>query len=519
MKFHHGGAARFTVFALFICIIFSTRCYSDEDYDIAENLISQNDCGNALPILVSVWKSKHFTDQEKILKQINQCAEANQDYKLKASSELLMLKVNPKNSEIQLRLLESLFNLSKHKNVLSYSEKHSDLKNNPDYWILRARSLYELDQNDKAIAELSSLLLKKNIPRKAEIYYWIGQFQAANEDYDLAIESYQKSLSVKNKPKWLKETLPTLIAVLKEKDKKFHLSARLRSAYDNNILRENSKLNDLTYLFDLALDYDVVKKKNKTSNFGIDLSYQGYSKNASYQTSSFSPRWGQSFRLTENIEFEYLASLGKVLTNNKADQNYLFGLVQLNQQLNSMFDVQTAVSYFANLNNNPIKQISFSSVLDVTLGDDLMWLGPVYKKSDSPAPVFDVANYTIPTVVESSMTTRYTQYGLLFGYSKFLTEKSSLQLQLAANQTQYALIDLSGFNSAQVEGAGSRIDLNQSEKVTYKFRYSDQIRLEASVSAIQNTSKGFQGFYSVEKPTNAYDESQMTLGLTYRWPK
>ncbi len=519
MYFHHDGTARFSTLIFCICVFVSTRCYSDQDYDIAENLISQDDCQNALPILVSVWKSKQFSDQEKILKQINHCAEANQDYKLKASSEMLMLKVNPKNSEMQLRLLESLFNLSKHKNVLSYSEKHSDLNNNPDFWILRARSLYELDQNDKAIAELSKLLLKKNTPRKAEIYYWIGQFQATNEDFDLAIESYQKSLAEKNKPKWLQETLPTLISVLKEKNKKFHLSARLRSAYDNNILRENSKLGDQTYLFDLALDYDLVKKKNKTSNFGIDLSYQGYSKNSIYQTSSFSPRWGQSFRLTENIEFEYLTSLGKILTNNKADQNYLFVLAQINQQLSSMFDIQTAVSYFANLNNNPIKQIALSSVLNVTLGDDLMWVGPVYKKSDSPEPLFDVVSYTIPTVVESSVTTSYTQYGLLFGYSKFVTEKSSLQLQLSANQTQYAAIDLSGFNPAQIEGVGSRIDLNQTEKLTYKYRYSDQIRFEASVSAIQNTSKGFQGFYSTTRPTNTYDQSQMTLGLTYRWPK
>ena len=184
-----------------------------------------------------------------------------------------------------------------------------------------------------------------------------------------------------------------------------------------------------------------------------------------------------------------------------------------------MFDMQTSVSYFANLNNNPVKQVALSSVLNVTWGDDLMWAGPVYKKSDSPEPLFDVVSYTIPTVVESSLTTRYTTYGLLFGYSKFLTEKSSLQLQLAANQTQYASIDLFGFNSTQVEGSGSRIDVNQTEKITYKFRYSEQIRFEASASAIQNTSKGFQGFYSATKPTNAYDQNQLTLGLTYRWPK
>ncbi len=507
-----------TVFMYIVSLLFASELRAIEDVEIADNLIAQNDCDNALTILVSIYKSKKFTDEKKILQKINQCSDKVQNYQIKASSEKILLKLDPKNTELQTKYLESLFYLSKYNEALSLSAEYKKENDNVDFWILRARSMYELKQHDLAIEELASLLKKPKVSRKSEVYYWLGQLHSSSEDYDLALEDFKNAKKQKIKPKWMNKALVDLIAGLEKKNNRFHATAKLRMGYDNNILRDSIKIADATQLLDLTFDYDFIKKTKKTLGLGFDVNYQGYSRNSSYQSLSVSPRFNSNIWLTDNWGLDYLFSFGKVLTNNKSDQNYLFTLAQLNYQINSDFELQTSVGYFANLNNNPVKQVSASVLLNISFDRDYAWIGPSYKKSDAPEAVIDAISYTAPTIVDSSITTKYVQYGILGGYLKSFSDKTSVQLQYSATQTVYNQIDTSIYNQAQVEGSGARTDLNQSIKMALKYKYSDMLRYELSGAAITNISKGFQGFYSADKPSNNYDQSQILLGVTARWP-
>lgn len=504
------------VFIFSLLLVANTQAI--EDVEIADNLIAQNDCDNALTILVSVYKSKKFTDEKKILNKINQCADKVQNYQIKASSEQKLLKLDPKNTELQTKYLESLFYLSKYNEALSLSAGYKKENDNVDFWILRARSMYELKQHDLAIEELAPLLKKPKVSRKSEVYYWLGQLHSSSEDYDLALEDFMNAKKQKTKPRWMNKALDDLIAGLEKKNNRFHATAKIRAGYDNNILRDSIKTADTTQLLDLTFDYDFIKKTKRTMGLGFDVNYQGYSQYSLYQSLSVSPRFYSAIWLTENWGLDYLISVGKVLTNNKSDQNYLFTLAQLNYQINSEYELQTSIGYFANLNNSPVKQVSASVLLNISFDRDYAWIGPSYKKSDSPDAVIDSTNYTAPTVVDSSLTTKYVQYGILGGYLKSFSDKTSIQLQYSATQTVYNQIDTSIYNQSQVEGLGSRTDLNQSIKLALKYKYSDMLRFELSGSGITNVSKGFQGFYSTEKPTNNYDQSQILLGVTARWP-
>lgn len=496
----------------------SKEAFSSEDFGIAEQLILQNDCENALPILVSIWQSKSFSDQKKLLNSIKDCSEKVRNYNLKAKSELLLTKLDPTNVKLHLDYVTSLFYLSKFKSVLKYTASHPELKNNFDYWMLRARAHYELGQTEKAIEDLNGELNRGQVTKRAEIFYWLGQFNFAEQDYDQAIEFYMKSDAEAEKPEWLKQSIKDLIAAAIEKNKKWRGFFRFRYGTDSNILRESDPNSDYTQFVDLSIDYDYLKKTKRSLNFGVDYNYQGYDNNSDQQTTSFSPRLGQSFLISESWSFDYLLSLGKVLTNNRADQNYLVAFSQLNYRMNSDCELQTALSYFANLNNNPIRQFAVSSILNIGLGSDFFWIGPVYKQSTSPEPIIDTTTYGYPVVTDFSLTTRYQQQGLLLGYLWGLSDAYSVQLQYSMNQTQYADIDLSLYSPANVEGSGQRTDLYQSSKVSLKYRYSNSLRFEVSAGLTQNQSSGFQGFYSSEKPSNSYDQSQVLVGLTYRWP-
>lgn len=94
----------------------------------------------------------------------------------------------------------------------------------------------------------------------------------------------------------------------------------------------------------------------------------------------------------------------------------------------------------------------------------------------------------------------------------------SVQIQYSMTQTKYVGLDLSLYDPTQVEGVGQREDIYQSSKLTLKYRYSQSLLFDLSGALTQNLSKGFQGFYFSEKPSNSYDQGQVLLGLTYRWP-
>lgn len=505
---------------LFYCVVFCifSEAHASEDFSIAEQLIVQNDCENALPILVSVWKSKSDIDQKKLLLIIKDCSEKTQNYNLKARAELLLARLDPANEKFHLDYVTSLFFLSKFKNVLSYTESRPQLKNNFDYWMLRARAHYELGQTEKAIEDLQGELNRGQSTKHAEIFYWLGQFYLAEQDYEQAIVFFMKSDSAAEKPEWLKRSIKDLIITTNEKNKKWRGFLRFRYGTDSNILREQTAKSDMTQFLDLSIDYDYLKKTKRSMTFGFDYNYQGYDNNSDQQTASFAPRLGQSFFISDGWSFDYLLSLGKVLTNNRADQNYLVAFSQLNYKTNSDFELQNAASYFANLNNNPVQQFAVSSILNIGLGSDFLWIGPVFKQSSSPEPLIDAFTYGYPVVTDFSLTTRYQQQGLLLGYLWGLSDAYSVQLQYSMNQTRYVDIDLSLYSPANVEGTGQRTDIYQSSKVSLKYRYSSSLRFEMSAGLTQNQSSGFQGFYLSEKPSNSYDQSQVLLGLSYRWP-
>ncbi len=453
------------------------------------------------------------------MRLIQSCSEKTQNYKLKASSENLLLKKNPHDEQLQLSYLDSLFFLSKFKNVLSYTSSFPNLKKQSDYWILRGRSFYELGQTGKAIDELVSSLKFVSQNRRAEVYYWLGQFHMYEQDFDRAIFFYEKAQKESSKSKWLASSVGQLIKTAGEKNKKMRFMFRYRTGYDSNILRESGKgFSDYTDMIDISLDYDYTKKTKKSLNFGFDYNYQNYHNNSSEQTASFSPRMSQSFVFTEAWSFDYMVSGGKVLTNNKADQNYFVAFSQATYKFNPDFDLQTSISLFSNLNNNPVKQIAIASILNVALDTDYFWIGPTYKQSNSPDPVIDSEAYGYPVVIDYSLTTRYSQFGILTGYIKSISDAYSIQAQYNLNTTQYVGIDLGPFDLDFIEGSGPRQDTLQSAKVTLKYRYSTALRFDLSLVKTQNTSKGFQGFYYIEQPSNSYDQSQVLLGLTYRWP-
>ncbi len=490
---------------------------ASEDIELAVALISQNDCENAIPILLAADRSKLKLDRKKILLNLSFCAEQTQNYSLKKLSELSLLKIDPTDVITQLKYLDSLFYLSKYSSVLTYSNKNKSLRNYFDFWIIRARALLELNKCDQAIRELDSFLKTAKLTRKAEVYYWLGQCHSLNEDYDQARDSYKLALAEKYSPPWLKKSIDELMPQLKEKNRRFSAKIRLQYGYDSNILRENLKIRDSTQLVDLNLDYVLLKKKKNVMSFGVDLNFQDYSNNHKYQTATSAPRMSQNLILTEKFKFEYSLSAGKILTNGKADQNFMFVSTLAFYRLTNSLQLQPSINYFQNLNNNPVKQLSILLLLNYYSGNDVFWIGPFLKRSDSPAPTIDSTSFSLPVLTASSLTTRYSQYGIITGYVKSLTENSSLQMQYSINKTQFASIDTSQYNQNQVAGKTERRDTNQNLKGTFNFSLSRGLQLHLAASVIHNSSQGFQGFFSTTAPTNSYEASQVLTGVTYKF--
>ena len=97
--------------------LFSLLANAVEDIELAESLVMQDDCENALPILVAIYKSLN-SDKKRTLLSINKCAEKNLDYNLKVSTEKKIIQLDPKDLNVQMRYLDSLFYLSNYKELI-----------------------------------------------------------------------------------------------------------------------------------------------------------------------------------------------------------------------------------------------------------------------------------------------------------------------------------------------------------------------------------------------------------------
>ncbi len=133
-------------------------------------------------------------------------------------------------------------------------------------------------------------------------------------------------------------------------------------------------------MVDVYLDYYLIKKAKKSFKLGLDLNFQDFSHNHSFQTASFAPRFGQSLLLTKDLRFEYTLSFGKILTNGIADQNYTFGSAFWYYQISEKVELQPSISYFENLNNAVPKQYSASVLVNFYLDNDFFGLVLFTKK-------------------------------------------------------------------------------------------------------------------------------------------
>lgn len=496
---------------------FSANASAVEDVDLAESLIALNDCDNALPILVSIYKH-HGNDKKKILLNINRCAEIVLNYTLKENSEQKLLQLNPEDHGMQLRYLDSLFYLSKYQSLIAFSQKQKDLHPYDDYWMLLGRSLYEINENEKSIAAFEAYLKRKATKKSDEAYYWLIKNYIQIEEYGKARVYLTKLAQLKDLAPWLVDKITGLQDFIDIKDRRFSFSAKVQGGTDDNILRTYDKISDTTTLTDLNFDYKLINKANNSLTLGLDINYQGYARYTDYQTISVAPRLGQSIVLFNKIRTEYLISVGKIQTNFKADQNYFFIANYYYIPLSQAIELQPVITYFEYLNINPIKQYNVSFLINFYLAKSFFWIGPYYAQSNSPEAVIDATTYIVPVVTKYSLTTRYNKAGLILGYQISLTDSWSLLAQYSMGQLKYAEIDLSSYNTTKVNDFEGRIDSIQNLKLTAAYRYSAEIRYNLSLGYISNNSKGFAGFNTPLVPNNNYNQMQGLLGITYKMP-
>ena len=495
--------------------LFSLLANAVEDIELAESLVMQDDCENALPILVAIYKSLN-SDKKRTLLSINKCAEKNLDYNLKVSTEKKIIQLDPKDLNVQMRYLDSLFYLSNYKELIKFSKKRKSLYSYDDYWMLLGRSFYEMNENEKSISVFETYLRKKVTTKKDEAYYWLIKNYLQLEEYSSARAYLAKLVKTKNLMPWLKDSIAGLQEYIETRDKRFSWMAKLQSGVDNNILREHDKISDATTLVDMYFDYNLINKTKNTLTLGLDINYQGYAQYSSNQFISVAPRIGQSFDIIAQIKGEYLVSFGKSQTNFREDQNYYFLSNSYYVPISQNVELQPSLSYFENLNNNPIKQINISLLGNFYLENGTFWIGPFYTQSTSPQAEVDTTSSTFPIVTNYSLTTRYSKSGLLTGYQMSIGDKWSLLTQHSMAQTKYKSIDLSSFNSIQVDSKDDRIDFNQSLKISLGYRQNSQWRYDFTVGYSMNNSKGFAGFNSEVVPDNNYNQTQALFGITYK---
>lgn len=489
-----------------------------DEINLAENLIAQNDCENALPVLVSAFK-KSGTDKKKLLLSINHCAEKTLNYPLKKNSESKLLQIEPHNQDIQLRYLDSLFYLSHYNELISFSKKNNKLMAYDEYWLLVGRSFYEINQNEKSIEVLMSYLSqKKTIKKQDEAYYWLAKNHLQLENYSLA-KNFAIKLSEQNiASEWLRNQSRSLLDLIEAKDKRFFYLTRIQTGYDSNILKTNSKKADLVTFFDTYLDYQLINKKNNSLTLGLDINIQIFSKYNSDQISSYFPRISQKLVPSKRLSIEYLAGLGKSQINFKKDQDFFYFSNQYYIFITNDIELQPSISYFQNINNNPVKEYNLSLFMNFYLKNSFFWLGPYTKESSSPEPIIDSTNFVYPVVINYSLITRYNQVGLLLGYQHHLNDKLSILGQFSIYERRFSPINLTPYNATQVSDFNARLDTNHSLKMSINYRYSSPIKYFLTTSYVKNYSKGFQGFNSPATPTNNYDQMQFLLGLSYYGP-
>jgi hypothetical protein len=496
--------------------LFSFLANAVEDIELAESLILQDDCENALPILVAIYKSLN-SDKKRTLLSLNKCAEKNLDYTLKVTTEKKIIQLDPKDLNVQMRYLDSLFYLSNYKELIKFSKKRKSLYSYDDYWMLLGRSFYEMNENEKSISVFETYLRTKVPQKKDEAYYWLIKNYLQLEEYSDARKYLAMLVKKKNLMPWLKDSIAGLQEYIETRDKRFSWTAKFQAGTDNNILREHDRISDITTLVDMYFDYNLINKTKNTLTLGLDINYQGYAQFSINQFMSVAPRIGQTFDITSQVKGDYLVSVGKSQTNFKEDQNYYFLSNSYYVPLSQNIELQPSVTYFENLNNNPIKQINISLLANFYLERGTLWIGPYYTESTSPQAEIDATSSTFPFVTKYSLTTRYSKSGIFTGYQMSIGDNWSLLSQYSMAQTKYKSIDLSSFNSIQVDNKNDRVDLNQSFKISLGYRQNTQWRYNFTVGYSMNNSKGFVGFNTTGVvPDNNYNQTQALVGITYR---
>ncbi|MBC7421767.1 MAG: hypothetical protein H7328_13650 [Bdellovibrio sp.] len=493
-----------------------------DDYELAKNFIEQKDCQNALPILISTFKTQPRSKQKEILLSISLCAEETSDLVLKKKAEQALLKIEPNNVVLQLRYLETLFYLSSYREILNFAKKKKEMRSTPDFWLSIGRTYFELSSYERSLNALNKYLNLTDT-NKSEAYYWIAKNYMEQEEYSKAIDHFNMALSPQFAVRsWVKQNATELIEVAKNKNKSYKARLKLSYGYDTNIARDNEKSNDSLSSIDIYQDYYLVRKKKLQLNLGFDLSYQGYAINKDYKNSSANLRIDYFQVLKDDLSHGFSISGGKIQSNFKADQNYTFSSYFLTYGVSKSIELQPSIVYFANLNNTPIQQMSYSLSTYYYLDADYMWVTPFYRKSFSPDPVFAVSG-TNPYIAEFSTTGNYGQTGLILGYQKTLSDVIGATFQYSYAVTQFDQYSLSAYPAASVKDAEARKDIQQSLKVALQYRQTPTVRWTFSTSSIFNTSKGFQGFASTTPGSapdaNAnYDQNLTSLGVTLDWP-
>ncbi|MBC7457464.1 MAG: hypothetical protein H7235_04250, partial [Bdellovibrionaceae bacterium] len=366
--------------------------------------------------------------------------------------------------------------------------------------------------------------LSLSIGNKSEAYYWIGKNYLELEEYGLAINNFNMALDKKYAIKsWVSQNSAELIKTAEAKNHYYKARVKMAYGYDNNILRDNYKVNDQLGILDVYQDYYFIRKKKTQLNIGLDISYQSYANYHIYQFASGSVRLDYLRVLTDSISNSGSISGGKSLSDFKSDQNYLFATYYVTIGLSKKVEIQPSLVYFANLNNNPVKQTSFSLSGYYYLDSDYAWLTPFYRKSASPDPVIEISGGT-PYIAQYSATTNYTQMGLIVGYQKSLGEKFGLTFQYSYTKSEYQKYDLSSYPASSVLDKEGRIDEQHTVRLALQYQQAAKVRWTLSNSATFNKSKGFQGFTSPyatpsSPDSNAsYDQNLTSLSVTLDFP-
>lgn len=493
-----------------------------DDYDLAKSFIEQKDCQNAIPILKAALKPHGIEKQKEILLSLSLCADETFDLKLKKKAEQLLLKIDPENTGLQLKYLETLFYMSSFREAIQFSIRKKKLQSNPEFWLSIGRTYYELSFYEHSLNALKKYL-ELTRTNKSEAHYWIAKNYMELEEYGKAVQEFELAVAPDQAIKsWVEQNTAELLPSARQKNKFYKGRLKLSSGYDSNILRDNHKTGDWVTLVDLYQDYYFIRKKKTQLNLGLDFSYQDYSAHHDYQYASVNLRLDYYHILTDYLSHGFSLSAGKIQADFKADQNYTFSSYYFTYAASKKFEIQPSLLYFANLNNSPIKQLSFSLSFYYFLTSDYLWISPFYRQSSSPNPEFAVAGAT-PYIAKYSTTSNYTQAGLILGYQKTLSENTNATLQYTYAKSKFDKYDLQAYPTATVKNPDARMDDQHVVKIAVQYRQTPTLKWIMSTSSTFNKSEGFQGFATATSSAlpdlNAnYEQNMTSLGVTLDWP-